>query len=55
MKRKAVIVLLALGTLGGFASGFASMRCRAHGRHAYFKQQITQICADAVHRAQARP
>lgn len=51
MKRKALIVLLALGALGGFAGGFASMRCHAAGRHAYFKEQVTQICADAMRRS----
>lgn len=54
MKRKALIVLLALGAIGGFASGIFSMRCHRHGRHAYFKQQVTEVCAEAMRQSQAR-
>jgi hypothetical protein len=52
------MVLLGLGALGGFAAGFASLRChhghRQHGwqgRRAAFEQHVAQICADAAVRA----
>jgi hypothetical protein len=32
MRRRIVIALLALGTVGGYASGFASLRYRSHCR-----------------------
>jgi hypothetical protein len=51
MKRKALIVLLALGAVGGFVGGIASMRCHSRGRHAYFKEQVTQVCAEAMRRS----
>lgn len=52
MKRKLLIVALSLGTVGGFASGFASLRCHRHHRYAHFKHEVTQICAEAVRQAQ---
>ena len=54
MKRKALIVVLALGTLGGFASGVASMAYRHNHRRAFFEHKVTKICADAVRQAQAK-
>jgi hypothetical protein len=54
MKRKALIVLLALGTVGGFASGVASMACRHRHRTAYFEHKVTKICTDAVRQAQTQ-
>jgi hypothetical protein len=64
MKRKILIGLLALGALGGFAAGFASLRCHRgwghhergwgwHGRHAAFEARMAQACADAALRARA--
>jgi hypothetical protein len=61
MRRKALIVLLALGTIGGYAAGFASMRnCKNHRRDA-FEQHVARVCVDAARqsdattRAQAQP
>ena len=55
MKRKIVTVLLALGTVGGFASGFASLACRAKMRrgyvHHHLQEKVTDICAEAMRRA----
>lgn len=51
MKRKIVIVLLALGTIGGFAAGFAHLGCRMHGRHEAFERHVAQLCADAARNA----
>lgn len=54
IKRKALIVLLSLGTLGGFASGFASLRChRHHSPHNSWRHTVTNICADAIRQAQS--
>lgn len=53
MKRKLLIGLLAVGTVGGFASGFASLRRCHHHRKAAFEEQVTEICAEAARRAQA--
>jgi hypothetical protein len=53
------MVLLGLGALGGFAAGFASLRCHRgyhggwQGRHAAFEQRVAQICTDAALRARA--
>jgi hypothetical protein len=47
MKRRILIVLLSLGTLGGFASGVASVAChRRH--HAQFERHVAKLCADAA-------
>jgi hypothetical protein len=51
IKRKILIVLLSLGTVGGFASGFMSLRCRAHSRHRGWRAEVTDICAAAVKQA----
>jgi hypothetical protein len=60
MRRKIVIALLAFGTLGGFAAGFASLRCQRgsghpgwQGRRAAFEQHVAAICADAALRMRA--
>lgn len=55
MKRKLLIVALAMGTVGGFASGLASLRCHRHHRYAHFKKEVTEICAEAVRQAQTPP
>ncbi len=56
MKRKVLMVALALGTIGGFTWGVASLSCRAHRSkarwHNHYKQQVTEICADAMRQAQ---
>jgi hypothetical protein len=55
MRRKISIVLLALGTLGGYASGFASLRCRADHRRADFERHVAALCVDAARGADAAP
>jgi hypothetical protein len=56
MRRKALIVLLALGTVVGYGSAIARMRNGCHyggwqGRHARFEERVADICADAALRA----
>lgn len=48
MKRKALIVLLGLGTVVGYGSGVASMRCHAKMRRAQFEEHVAKVCADAA-------
>jgi hypothetical protein len=49
MKRRALIVLFALGTVGGFGSGFAqSHRCRAGSRRASFERHVAEVCTRAA-------
>ena len=55
MKRRILIVLLTLGTIGGFGSGIASMRCHAHARRAAFERHVAKVCVDAARRAKAAP
>jgi hypothetical protein len=56
MKRKIIIGLLALGTIGGFALGFARL-CGGHRHHAWhgqrFEQRVAEICTQAALKAQA--
>ena len=57
MKRKAVIALLALGTVAGFAAGFSHLRCGGqHGwtRRAHFERHVADLCTEAALRAQKR-
>ncbi|MEZ4296795.1 MAG: hypothetical protein R3B70_17645 [Polyangiaceae bacterium] len=53
MRRKALIALLALGTVGGYAAGFASMRhCRTQRRDA-FEQHVAKVCVNAARESDA--
>lgn len=53
MKRRILIALLGLGTVGGFAAGAASMSCRAQHRRAHFERHVASICVDAVRKSDA--
>ena len=55
MKRRLLIVLLTLGTIGGFGSGIASMRCHGNARRAAFERHVANVCVDAARRAKAAP
>lgn len=48
MRRRVLIALLVMGTIGGYASGIAGMCCRGHHRRAMFERHIAKICADAA-------
>jgi hypothetical protein len=54
MRRRLLIGLLALGTIGGFGSGIASMmgagRCHQSRREA-FERHVAQVCVDAAMRS----
>jgi hypothetical protein len=53
MRRKISIVLLSLGALAGYASGFASLRCRAEHRRASFERHVAALCVNAARGADA--
>jgi hypothetical protein len=57
IRRRILILLLSLGTFGGFASGFHSLRhhssCGASSsscswHHDAFERHVAQVCADAA-------
>lgn len=51
MKRKILIGLLTLGTIGGYGSAFACARHRAHARHEAFERHVADLCVNAAERA----
>lgn len=57
MKRKVLIVLFSIGTIGGFASGFAGLARHHCSRRASFEQHVARACADAAraHSSDAPP
>lgn len=59
MKRKLLIVLLGLGTILGFSTGFASMSHRWHHhaeqRRAAWEAHVADVCVDAARRADGPP
>jgi len=53
MGRKALIVLLAVGTVGGYAAGFRSLRGCQNQRRAAFEEHVAQVCVDAARKEEA--
>lgn len=53
MRRKALIVLLALGTVGGYAAGFKSMKWCHNQRRDAFEQHVASVCVDAARKSDA--
>ena len=47
MRRPILVVLLSIGTLGGFASGLASLHRMHEGRESW-ERHVAQICVDAA-------
>ncbi|MCB9621661.1 MAG: hypothetical protein H6721_23490 [Sandaracinus sp.] len=52
MKRPLLIALLSLGTVGGFAHGFHSLR-HHHHRRAQFERHVARVCVEAAREADA--
>ena len=55
MKRKILIALLALGTLGGFGSGIVHL---AHARRCHrdaWERHVAKVCTDAARESAATP
>jgi hypothetical protein len=50
IKRKIVMGLLVLGTIGGFAHGFSSMRCHGKSRREAFQDKVAETCVRAAKR-----
>ena len=48
MRRKIWIVLLALGTIGGYGAGVVQLVRRAHGAHDRFERHIAEVCVEAA-------
>jgi hypothetical protein len=57
IRRKIAIVLLTLGSIGGYAAGFASLRAHGGGcnwreqRQQAFEQHVARVCVDAARQA----
>jgi hypothetical protein len=51
--RPLLIALLAIGTVGGYAAGFASLHHRAAWRRHHFERHVSELCADAALRSRA--
>jgi hypothetical protein len=43
-----VMVLLAIGTVGGYAAGFAHMHACHRARSAAFERHVAEVCIDAA-------
>jgi hypothetical protein len=48
MRRRILIGLLALGTVGGYAMGFSCLRHRAAWRRDRFERHVAAVCVDAA-------
>jgi hypothetical protein len=48
MRRRLVMFLLAAGTLGGYASGFAHMHACRNAHRAAFEEHIANVCVNAA-------
>lgn len=48
MRRQITLALLALGTVVGYASGFASLRCRAEAHRAAVERHVASLCVNAA-------
>ena len=48
MRRRIAIVLLAIGTVGGYASGFASLRHCQSARRSAWEHHVAKVCVDAA-------
>ena len=56
MRRAMLIVLLSLGTVGGFAAGFAHHARWWRGGHQAFERHVAEVCVDAArHATEAKP
>jgi hypothetical protein len=53
MRRRILVVLLALGTVGGYASGFSSLRHHAQCHRAWMEERAAQTCTPCPGSAEA--
>jgi len=47
-RQRFLIALLALGTVGGYGLGFASLHCHGEARRAAFERHVAQVCVEAA-------
>ena len=50
--RKILVAALLFGTIGGFASGFCSVRHHHASRRAAFERHVADVCVEAAERRQ---
>jgi len=55
MNQRLLIALLALGTIGGYTAGFASMACRGQYRREAFEQHVAKVCVEAARSPEGAP
>ena len=48
MRRRILMVLLGLGAVGGYASGFAHMHACHRARMAVFERHVADVCVSAA-------
>ena len=48
MRRRILMLVLALGAIGGYASGFAHMHACRHGREAAMERHVAEVCLNAA-------
>jgi|HubBroStandDraft_1064217.scaffolds.fasta_scaffold420529_1 hypothetical protein len=48
MRRRILMVLLGLGVIGGYASGFAHMHRCGRSREAAFERHVADVCVQAA-------
>lgn len=51
IRRKILIAVLGLGTVLGYAGGFASMRGCGRHRRETFEQRVARVCVEAARKA----
>ncbi len=51
MRRKALILILAMGAVGGFASGFMGCHHRGMDKRQAFEDHVADVCMRAAERA----
>ena len=54
IKRRIVMGLLVLGTVGGFAVGVKSLSCHAKHRREHWKNEVAETCVRAAKNLDAR-
>ncbi len=55
MRRRILIALFALGTLGGYGSAIAQGSCHARERQNAFERHVAKVCADAARHPEGVP
>lgn len=48
IKRRIIMGLLVLGTIGGFASGIRRMSCHGESRRDHWKDRVAETCVRAA-------